>query len=60
MTKAWLMRREVRRPAAVGTMAAMISSVCRLPFMRDSTSPELASATAFAAEAWLCSVDTIR
>ena len=58
MTKAWLMRREGGRPAAVGTMAPMISSVCRLPFMMDSTSPELANSTAFAADAWLCSVDT--
>ena len=38
----------------------MISSVCRLPFIRVSTSPLRASATAAAAEAWLCSVSTRR
>ena len=60
MTKAWLIRREVRSPADEGTMAPMISSVWRLPFMIASTSPLLASSTAFAADAWLCGVDTIR
>ncbi len=60
MTKAWLIRRDVRIPADEGTMAPRSSSVCRLPFISDSTSPARASSTAFAAEPWLCSVDTIR
>ena len=54
------MRRAVRRPVADGTTAAMISSVWSEPFIRDSTSPARAMATAFSAAAWLCCVDTIR
>jgi hypothetical protein len=50
MTKAWLILRDVRSPADAGTMAPMISSVCRLPFISASTSPALASATAFCAD----------
>ena len=45
---------------AAATTAPSISSVCRLPFMSISTSPVRASATAAAAEAWLCSVATMR
>ncbi len=60
MMNTWLMRREVRRPVAEGTIAAISSSVCRLPFISDSTSPERASSTARTAAAWLCSVSTMR
>jgi hypothetical protein len=42
-----------------GTTAAIISSVCRLPFISISTSPSRASATAWIAASWLCSVATI-
>ena len=60
MTNTWLTRRSVRRPPCDDTTAAMISSVCRLPFISVSTSPLRASDTAAAAEAWLCSVSTRR
>ena len=60
MTKTWLMRRAVRRPVADGTTAPISSSVWRLPFISDSTSPARAISTALAAAAWLCSAGTIR
>ena len=53
------MRRAVRSPVASATTALMSSSVCKLPFIRPSTCPARASATAATAAAWLCSVETI-
>src|SRR3954468_8228050 len=55
MTKAWLIRRAVRRPPSRDTTAPISSSVCRLPFIRHSALPSLTMATALAADAWLCS-----
>jgi hypothetical protein len=60
MTKTWLTRRSVRSPVAEATTAPMTSSVCREPFIRDSTSPARAMATACCTAAWLCSVGTMR
>ena len=53
------MRRAVRSPVADGTIAAISSSVWRLPFISASTWPARASSTAFSAAAWLCSTGTI-
>ncbi len=53
------MRRAVRNPVAEGTMAAISSSVWRLPFISASTCPSRASSTDFSAAAWLCSTATI-
>ena len=59
MAKTWLMRRAVRKPVFVATTACINSSVCSAPFIRASTSPARAIATAVSAAAWLCSVETI-
>ena len=54
MMKTWLMRRPVRSPVSLATTAASSSSVWRLPFISSSAWPPRTSATAVAAEAWLC------
>ena len=58
MMKQWLMRRAVRMPLSCATTAAISSSVCRLPFISASAFPSRTSATALAAESWLCSEAT--
>src|SRR3954464_808230 len=58
MTNAWLMRRAVRRPPSRDTTAPISSSVSKLPFIRHSARPSRTSATALAAESWLCSAST--
>ncbi len=57
--KQWLMRRLVRRPALADSTADISSSVCRLPFIKASTSPLPASSAPRAAAAWLCSTSSM-
>ena len=59
MTKQWLIRRSVRMPVSRATTAPISSSVCRLPFISASALPSRTSATALAAESWLCADSTI-
>ena len=58
MMKQWLIRRSVRSPLSCATTAPISSSVCRLPFIRASALPSRTSATALAAELWLCAEAT--
>ena len=51
ITNTWLMRRAVRRPVVDGTIAAISSSVWRLPFISASTWPRRAISTAISAAA---------
>ena len=46
MMKTWLMRRSVRSPPAFAVTLRIISSVCRLPFIRTSPLPSWISSTA--------------
>ena len=59
MTKAWLIRRPVRKPVAEETTALINSSVWRLPFINTSARAERTSSTALAAAAWLSGTSSI-
>ena len=54
MMKTWLMRRSVRKPPIFAATARMISSVCRLPFIRTSPLPSWISSTPALAAAPRC------
>ncbi len=59
MMKQWLTRRAVRSPVSRFTTSPISSSVWRLPFISASALPSRTSATAFAADSWLCAASTI-
>ena len=60
MIKTWLMRRSVRSPPALAVTARIISSVCRLPFIKTSPLPAWISSTPrVAAAASVGAVSTI-